>query len=165
MIQAFLPLLRKSSGRIINISSIGGFLRVPFLVPYASSKTAVECMSDQLRRELQNQNVSVIIIEPGSIKTPIWKKSLKSSDVVLEGNPEILSHYEPAILNFNISVKKDNSSALPVSKLKKIFIHAVESKRPKTRYVTSTTDLFLKAFISIMPAKSIDFFFRKYLKY
>ena len=165
MIQVFLPLLRASSGRIVNMSSIGAFVRVPFVMPYSSSKIAVECMSDQLRRELKGQNVSVVIIEPGSMRTPIWKKPLANSDKVLEGDPEILSHYQPEVGNLNKMIEKSNSFAKPLSKLKNVVIHAVESPRPKARYMISRSDMLLKMFLSIMPVKLVDFYFRKYLKY
>src|SRR5690606_14485702 len=51
--QAFLPLLRQGSGRVVNMSSISGKVTSPFLVPYSSSKYALEAFSDGLRRELR----------------------------------------------------------------------------------------------------------------
>ncbi|KAJ8314223.1 hypothetical protein KUTeg_008784 [Tegillarca granosa] len=73
MTKQFLPLLRKSKGRIINTSSVAGRLGSGFL-PYPVSKFAVEGYSDCLRRELYHQGVSVHIIEPGAFLTPILKE-------------------------------------------------------------------------------------------
>ena len=72
--QAFLPALRRSSGRIVNMSSIAGRIAMPFAGPYAASKFALEALSDSLRRELLGSGVRVILIEPGSVRTPIWDK-------------------------------------------------------------------------------------------
>ena len=72
--QAFLPALRRSGGRIVNMSSISGRIAMPFAGPYAASKFALEALSDSLRRELLGSGVRVILIEPGSVRTPIWDK-------------------------------------------------------------------------------------------
>lgn len=70
--QAFLPLLRRARGRIVNMSSSGGLLALPFMGPYAASKFAMEAISDSLRVELKPWGISVSVVEPGAIATPIW---------------------------------------------------------------------------------------------
>ncbi len=68
--QLFLPIMRKQqSGRIINVSSVGGKIGSPHGVWYQGSKFALEGMSDNLRMELKQFNIDVIVIEPGAIKT------------------------------------------------------------------------------------------------
>ena len=62
-------------GRIVNISSVGGKIGVPFLGAYAASKHALEGMSETLRRELMLYGIDVIVIGPGSVATPIWDKA------------------------------------------------------------------------------------------
>jgi NAD(P)-dependent dehydrogenase (short-subunit alcohol dehydrogenase family) len=74
--QAFLPELRRSQGRIVNISSVSGRIAVPFIGAYAASKFALEAISDSLRRELLPSGVKVIVLEPGSVRTPIWEKAI-----------------------------------------------------------------------------------------
>jgi NAD(P)-dependent dehydrogenase (short-subunit alcohol dehydrogenase family) len=73
--QAFLPALRRSGGRVINVSSVSGRLALPFGGPYAASKFALEAISDCLRRELIPSGIRVIVIQPGSVATPIWNKA------------------------------------------------------------------------------------------
>ena len=70
--QAFLPFLRESKGRVINMSSVSGRFAFPFAGIYAASKYALEAASDALRRELATAGIKVILIEPGSVQTPIW---------------------------------------------------------------------------------------------
>lgn len=65
------------TGRIINISSVGGVLALPFLSSYAATKFAVEGYSHSLRRELGLFGVKVIILGPGAIKSGIWDSALK----------------------------------------------------------------------------------------
>lgn len=65
--QKFLPLLRQSKGRIINVSSILGALTVQELGVYSASKHAMESLSDALRRELRPLDVSVSIVQPGEL--------------------------------------------------------------------------------------------------
>ncbi len=72
--QAFLPALRAGRGRIVNVSSIGGRVALPMVGAYNASKFALEAVSDSLRREIRPHGVDVIVVEPGGVKTPIWKK-------------------------------------------------------------------------------------------
>src|SRR4051794_2335311 len=92
--KAFLPLLRRSRGRIVNMSSIGGRVAQPFGGPYIASKFALEGITDVLRVELLEWDIDVIAIEPGTIATPIWEKSSREADDVLEKlTPELRELY------------------------------------------------------------------------
>jgi NAD(P)-dependent dehydrogenase (short-subunit alcohol dehydrogenase family) len=74
--QALLPLLRRSGGgRVLFVGSVGGRVTHPWAAPYHASKFALEAITDCLRVELAEQPVSVGLIEPGPIDTPIWGKS------------------------------------------------------------------------------------------
>src|SRR3954462_12272580 len=77
--QACLPALRASRGRIVNVSSVAGRVVLPLYGPYAASKFALEALSDALRQELEGA-VSVSVVEPGAIATPIWERSLAVAD-------------------------------------------------------------------------------------
>ncbi len=78
--QALLPALRRARGRIVNVGSIAGRSAIPFLAPYAASKFAVEAITDCLRLELAPWGIEVVVVEPGTIATPIWKKSAAVAD-------------------------------------------------------------------------------------
>src|ERR687894_214914 len=87
--QAFLPALRRAGGRIVMMSSIGGRVALPLVGPYNASKFGLEGASDSLRRELRPHGVDVILIEPGGVKTPIWKKSTRvATDIEAAMPPE-----------------------------------------------------------------------------
>jgi NAD(P)-dependent dehydrogenase (short-subunit alcohol dehydrogenase family) len=96
--QAFLPMLRKGRGRIVNIGSIGGRMATPFMGAYNASKFALEALTDSLRMELKPWEISVSIIEPGNIDTRIWEKGQDAADVLLEKLPkEGHDLYDPAL--------------------------------------------------------------------
>lgn len=79
MTQAVLPAMREHrSGLIINVSSVSGRSGFPGYGPYAASKFAVEGFSESLRHEMSGWGVKVVLVEPGSFKTPIWNKGLQN---------------------------------------------------------------------------------------
>src|SRR3954468_7347046 len=71
--QALLPALRTASGRIVFISSVSGRVSTPVLTPHTASQYAIKAIADGLRVELRPWGVQVVLIEPGSIDTDIWR--------------------------------------------------------------------------------------------
>jgi NAD(P)-dependent dehydrogenase (short-subunit alcohol dehydrogenase family) len=135
MIQAFLPLLRKARGRVVNISSINGALATPYLGPYSASKFALEAVTDALRVELRPWGIYVSAVEPGPIKTPIWQKSVAAADQLSEQvPPEILALYEADLTAMRRMVDRFAQTAMPVERVVGAVLHALTAKRPKTRY-------------------------------
>ncbi len=90
--RALLPALRAARGRIVLLSSIGGLVSVPFNGPYAASKHAIEALGDALRGELHSSHIDVSLVEPGSVKTPIWGKAQDTASA-LEVPPELQQEY------------------------------------------------------------------------
>ena len=159
--QAFLPLLRKGRGRIVNMSSISGRLATPFLGPYAASKWALEALSDSLRVELRPWKIHVAVVEPGNISTPIWQKSRTAAEQLLEGLPptaRIL--YGPAI-DFlrRYAVDGRGISAAAVAQA---VTHALTARRPKTRYLVGT-DARVGARVASLPDRLRDWLIRRAL--
>src|SRR5678809_1638486 len=96
--QAFLPLLRRGHGRIVNMGSIAGRGTIPLLGPYSASKYALEALTDALRMELQPWGIQVSIIEPGAIATPIWEKSgMMAGELEAAATEEAMALYGEAV--------------------------------------------------------------------
>jgi NAD(P)-dependent dehydrogenase (short-subunit alcohol dehydrogenase family) len=76
MTQAFLPSLRRTRGRVVNISSVNGRLSFPFTAFYSASKFAVEALSDALRVELSPWGIEVSVVQPGATRTDIRAQGL-----------------------------------------------------------------------------------------
>ena len=133
--QAFLPLLRKAQGRVINIGSDSGLLSQPFVGAYCASKFALEALTDAWRQELRPWGIQVSIIEPGNIQTPIWEKSSAAAQQLLEGMPRRAHElYGPAIEAVRKATAKLAASGIPPAAVARAVIHALTAKRPKTRY-------------------------------
>jgi NAD(P)-dependent dehydrogenase (short-subunit alcohol dehydrogenase family) len=126
-VQAFLPLLRRAKGRIVNISSVSGRIAYPFMGPYAASKHALEALSDSLRRELMIYGVDVIVIEPGAIDTPIWDKAAHIRTAFEN------TDWAPTLRGVDLMATR--RSALPVVAVTRRVVEALERRRPRTRYV------------------------------
>jgi NAD(P)-dependent dehydrogenase (short-subunit alcohol dehydrogenase family) len=134
--QAFLPLLgaRKNAGhppgRIINISSVSGSITYPFMVPYAVSKHGLESLSNGLRRELMIYGIDVIIIAPGSVQTPIWEKANQ-----MDVNQFAESDYVETLATMQQVMVQNGRTGMPVERVTKAILAALESPKPKSRYV------------------------------
>jgi NAD(P)-dependent dehydrogenase (short-subunit alcohol dehydrogenase family) len=154
--QAFLPLLRAKPGRIVNIGSIAGRSALPASGAYDASKFAVEAITDALRMELQSWNIFVSVIEPGSVATPIWQKSLSGVDDLRERvAPESYALYATLMAKVREEAAASARRAIPVSEVVKAVEHALTADRPKTRYlVGSDTRLWL--LLNCLPDKWRD---------
>lgn len=138
--QAFLPLLRKARGRIINIGSVSGRISVPLLGPYSASKFALDALTSALRMELQPWGIHVALIEPASIATPIWRKSLAEGDRMAGGMPqEAMTRYARIIEMQRERATDMDRSGLPPSHVVRVLIHALTSPKPRTRYTIGFT--------------------------
>ena len=132
--QAFLPLLRRARGRIVNLGSISGKVVAPYLGPYAASKFALEALTDGLRVELGKWGISVSIIEPDSVATPIWNKlqtAAEGQDADLPAETRQL--YEQELLAMRKAAYVFDKTAMPVDRVVRAVRHALCAKRPKTR--------------------------------
>jgi len=158
IIQAFLPLLRETRGRIVNISSFAGVFGTPFAVPYSSSKFAVEGLSDGLRRELSRQHISVSLIEPGPIDTAIWEKSFHRSFSTTAQDIPLLKLYAPKTGYFEDLMRGVQKHALPVARVERAIVHALESPRPRIRYAVPHRIALARFLLRIVPTRVVDFF-------
>jgi NAD(P)-dependent dehydrogenase (short-subunit alcohol dehydrogenase family) len=136
MIQQFLELLRQHHGRIVNISSIGGRFSQPFVAPYVASKHAVEAISDALRIELRPWGIHVVLIEPGSIATPLWEKSLSAAQAMASvGSPRLTDLYARATVVMTKVVRREAERGISPQRVADAVVEALMSRRPRTRYV------------------------------
>lgn len=153
-----IPVMRKQGyGRIIQNSSILGFIAMPFRGAYNASKYAIEGLSDTLRLELKGTGIHVSLIEPG----PIVSKFRANAAKALEQNIDIEnSVHREKYIGVLQRLKKQGPAVpftLPPEAVLKRVLHALESRRPKPRYyVTFPTYLFgyLKRFLSF---RQMDF--------
>lgn len=134
--QRFLPLLRASGGRIINVSSGLGNVVPPYMGAYAAAQFAKEGLSDALRRELRPLGVSVSVIQPGVVITPIWDKMRRCAEEILAVTPRAAAEpYRERFLEYlNTSERLARSSRTTAAHYADVVAAALAAKRPKTRY-------------------------------
>lgn len=129
--QAFLPLLRSGRGRIVNVGSISGRVVAPCLGPYAASKFALEALTDALRVELHKWGISVSIVEPDTVKTPIWDKTQTAAE---EQPADAGGLYDEELLAMRKATYVMGKTGMPVERVVRAVRHALSARRPKTRY-------------------------------
>ena len=151
-----LPKMRNlDSGRMIYISSVLGFVAMPFRGPYIASKFAIEGLVATLRLELRNTNIKFSVIQPGPIESKFRQNAYKAfKENVDSSNSHYLDQYQLMIKRLKSG--KNVKFTLPPEAVLKSVLHALESSSPKNYYrVTFPTKLF--AFLgNILPSKLMD---------
>jgi len=162
--QAFIPLLRQSHGRIVNIGSISGINAMPFQSAYCATKFALEAFSDALRVELRPWGVSVSIVQPGDIQTPAWQKSLNGADKMLANwPPEAFARYGPIVEM--LKKMAQGARGLPADEVAKVVARLLSESTPRARVLVGT-DAKLLALIESLPTLLRDWLiFRQLPKY
>jgi short-subunit dehydrogenase len=150
--QVVIPVMRnQKSGKIINISSIGGKMVGPFGAWYHVSKFGVEALSDALRLELKPFGIDVIVIQPGGIQSEwsgIAMNNLKST-----AHDNIYESAIMKVLSSNEKLEKQYSNPAVIARL---ILKAIQSKRPKTRYNGGYMAGFILFIRRIVPDRIID---------
>jgi NAD(P)-dependent dehydrogenase (short-subunit alcohol dehydrogenase family) len=155
VLQAFLPALRRTQGRVVLMGSIGGRSALPFLGPYAASKHALEALADVLRVELAPWGIAVSLVEPASVKTAIWTKGAAQADVMREEiSPEADELYAARIERFKAVALKRGPGIDP-DVVAKAVEHALTASRPKARYLVGR-DAHIRAWIERLPTRLRD---------
>jgi NAD(P)-dependent dehydrogenase (short-subunit alcohol dehydrogenase family) len=144
MCQLVLPGMRRQrSGRIINVSSMGGKLTFPGGGAYHATKHGVEAISDALRFEVKGFGVDVVVIEPGLIKTQFAETAKATVD---ESGDGPYAKFNQAVAAATVDAYKGPLSRLGggPDAVAKTIEKAITAKRPRTRYpVTASAWLFL----------------------
>jgi NAD(P)-dependent dehydrogenase (short-subunit alcohol dehydrogenase family) len=147
--QLCLPALRAGRGRVVNMGSISGINALPLLGAYAMSKFALEAMTDALRVELAPWGIHVAIVEPGTIKTPIWTRERP------DPSPEARALYGARIDAFRKLAVKRGTAGAPPKDVADAVEHALTETKPRTRYLVGR-DAKLRARVERLPDRVRD---------
>ncbi len=153
VVQAFMPALRASRGRIVLMGSIGGRSALPFLGAYAMSKFALEAMADVLRVELAPWGLQVAIVEPATIATAMWTKP---QPVLEEAPPEAGERYGERAERFRrLAAKRSSSAGVPAEAVARVVERALTAPRARSRYVVGP-DARRRAAVEKLPDRLRD---------
>jgi len=144
--QAVLPHLRKQKqGTIINISSIGGLIGLPYRSIYSASKFAVEGWSEALSLEVKRFGVNVVILEPGDFKTNI--SASREITLVENGSP-----YQEEFDRIHHQINEEVSEAADPVQVAEVVHKILRSSSPRLRYKVGTRvqklSVWIKKFLS-----------------
>jgi short-subunit dehydrogenase len=162
LIQSLIPVMRdQGSGRIINISSLGGRTAFPFGGLYSASKFALEALSDTLRMELEPFNIQVSVIEPGPVSTSFFDVAAKEIEQKVP-NPEA-TPYRSAFKKMEDLEKQTSANAWTSEQVAAVIIRAMTARRPRPRYVAATGGSFLLFLLNkVLPTKAVDKFWQRF---
>jgi NAD(P)-dependent dehydrogenase (short-subunit alcohol dehydrogenase family) len=160
--QALIPLLRLATGRIVNISSLSGWIASPFLSPYSTSKFALEALSDALRVELEPWKMHVAVVEPGAIDTPIWGKSVELVEhLASEQGARMMKLYGR---DLEVIQQRIKPHGIAPAYVVRAVEHSLTSRRPKTRYPIGS-DAAVARLFRFLPDRWRDaFYLRSWLR-
>jgi short-subunit dehydrogenase len=154
--RAFLPkMMERRAGRIINVSSVGGRMTLPYFGIYNSTKYAVESLSDALRYELRPFNIDVALIEPGIIRTN-FEATAVSGLSQFANTP-----YGVAVRKYEeMSKFADKFASNPIV-IAKAITRAVKARRAAARYVAPRSQHMIFIASALLPRRVWDWAMRK----
>ncbi len=145
-----LPVMRnQGGGRIINFSSIGGLIGLPFQAFYSASKFAIEGFSEALRIEISKFNIKVIVINPGDFHT---SNSANRRNFLAPPGPEDL--YKDQFERALSAIEKDETGGWDPVILARKLVKIVECRNPAERYIIASLEQKASIILKrILPAK------------
>lgn len=133
--RAFLPLIRRGTGRIVFMGSNSGRIATPMMGPYCASKHAIEAVGESLRHELFDWGIAVSVIEPGAVRTAIWDKGRALADRLETELPEeATTRYRRWIDLIRRGIDASDRGGVEPEVVARAVEHALFSARPRARY-------------------------------
>ena len=156
--RAFFPLLKKKGRMVIVTSELAPLDPLPFTGLYGITKTTLESYAFSLAMELQLKGISVSVIRPGAVETPLLKKSQER----IEAFAEKTELYPGQAARFLSVTRAVESKSVPPEAVAKKLLKALSAKRPRFVYSLNRSPLLLV--FSALPKKTQLFIIRKFLK-
>jgi NAD(P)-dependent dehydrogenase (short-subunit alcohol dehydrogenase family) len=155
--KAVLPALHASSGRVVNISSVGGKVALPTYGAYAGAKFAMEAMSDALRRELAPHGVQVVVVEPGGVRTEMAGHGIEqANDTIAALSPAERGRYGGLLQAIISQATAFTTSGLPAEAAGRIIADAATVRRPRIRYTIGRDAAILTRLSRILSDRVLD---------
>jgi NAD(P)-dependent dehydrogenase (short-subunit alcohol dehydrogenase family) len=155
--QAMLPAIRAARGRIVFITSIGGLMAFPMFGAYHAAKFGLEAVGDVFRQELRPWGISVSIVEPGSIATPIWERGEAEVEAIAgrarNGHTDL---YGEAIEAYREVARKTGERGIPPRKVAARIEHALSARRPRVRYLVGADARGQALASRVLPDRLVD---------
>ena len=156
--RAVIPVMRAQGyGRIVQCSSVLGFVTLPWRGAYNATKFALEGLTDTLRIEMRDTDIDVILIEPGPITSNIRVNSIPHYERWVDWKSSVRSAQYKETLNKRLYESSGpDSFELPADAVVKKLVHALEAPRPKARYYVTTPTYISGILRRILPTRALD---------
>jgi NAD(P)-dependent dehydrogenase (short-subunit alcohol dehydrogenase family) len=127
------------------------------LGPYAASKFAIEALADSLRMELARFRIPVSVIQPGNVKTPIWKKGRDEKDALLERMPESAREYYGAAFDALVAItEREERAGIDPQIVGRAVLKALTAERPRARYAVGSPAAWQRRMAALLPERIRD---------
>ena len=157
-----IPVMRaQGHGRIVQNSSILGFVVAQWRGAYVSTKFALEGLTDTLRIEMRGTGIHVVLIEPGPVTSLIRQNAIPHFERWIDwrNSPRKIQY---AALRYRLYEDRGRDRfELPASAVTKKLIHALESPRPRPRYYVTTPTYLMGGLRRILPTRALDWLISK----
>ncbi|MEM9240328.1 MAG: SDR family NAD(P)-dependent oxidoreductase [Pseudomonadota bacterium] len=156
--RAVIPVMRaQGRGRIVQNSSILGFVAQPWRGAYVASKYAVEGLTDTMRLEMQGTGIAFILIEPGPVTSKIRENAMAHFERWIDWEASArAADYETLMTRLYGNDTARDRFELPASSVTKKLMHALEAPRPRPRYYV-TTPTYLAGYLKrVLPTRALD---------
>jgi NAD(P)-dependent dehydrogenase (short-subunit alcohol dehydrogenase family) len=165
MTQALLPALLQSTGRVVNISSVGGKVAMATYGAYAGAKFALEAVSDSLRREVSDFGVEVIVVEPGAVITEMSRRGVANANRLAAGmTADQRRRYDGLVHAVTTQAESFTQGGVPAAKAATIIADAITATKPRTRYTVGRDAAVLVRLARVAPDRFLDRMLRRNLK-
>jgi NAD(P)-dependent dehydrogenase (short-subunit alcohol dehydrogenase family) len=155
--QALLPALLRHSGRVVNISSVGGKIAMATYGPYAGTKFALEAVSDALRRELTPLGVRVVVVEPGGIRTAMADRGIATTSRLAEAmSPEQRDRYGRLVQAVTAQTAAFTTGGKSADDAARVIAKAVTVGKPRTRYTIGRDAALLTRLSRVLSDRMLD---------
>jgi len=156
-----IPRMRANgTGRIVQCSSVLGFVALKYRGAYTASKFALEAYSDTLRQELKGTGIHVSLIEPGPIETRFTENALANFDrwIGSEGLQSSVHRETYEKRRVRMEAGEPGPFKLPPEAVVKKLVHALEARRPKARYHVTVPTTVMAVAKRLLPTGLLDRF-------
>lgn len=158
-----IPVMRaQGHGRIINNSSVLGFVPARWRGAYVSTKYALEGLTDVLRIEMRDTPLHIVLIEPGPVTSKIRVNSIPHFERWIDWkNSPRAAQYEDGLLKRLYEDRGKDAFELPPEAVTKKLLHALTSSTPRPRYYVTTPTYLMGALRRLFPTRALDWLIAK----
>lgn len=165
ILRAALPRLRGHGGKIALVTSLWGKVAGPMLSAYCASKFAIEAIVDAARRETHGQDVSILLIEPGVVRTALVVRQVADAKAAATALPVgQTAQYADLYRKYAAMVDRNSGGGVSPDECARQIERALAAKRPRTRYKVGTDSKAVTMLARLLPDRALDAMFRSLLK-